>query len=200
MNPLSASTVKPRARIPVICHKRVFNSFVTCEAVRHLLTSKSRESGVLPSSHLALLYQVLELSLRQDSVDKVDSRKVKDLDVLKTEAFQEPLVLRLPVGVLVGPERMGDAIERIDDGTSHVVHRVGLELVSRDVVGLVDASVDSRVSHRSVTAEVVDLGSHEPFLSLFTSGQHLLESLQVVLDGLVSTLGGDHSLTLVTHL
>lgn len=164
------------------------------------LTSQSREPGVFPSRHLALLDEELELPLGQDGVDEIDPREIKDLDMRQPELLQEPLVLGFPVRVLVGPEGMGHPVERVDDGTSHVVHRVSLELVPGDVMGLQDGSEDGGVTERPVRAEVIDLGSHEPFLTFLGTLEHLFETLQVVLDRLVPSLRGDHGHTLVSHL
>lgn len=66
MKPLSASMVSPRARMP--------------EGSQHLWwkemiepTSDSREPRIFPALDESLLHEVLELSLRQQSVHKVES-------------------------------------------------------------------------------------------------------------------------------
>jgi hypothetical protein len=151
-----------------------------------VLTSNGRETRILPALDQALLDEVLELSLGQESVHKVESTarrvvsssrytrektthspEIENLNLLHTQLFQEPLVLGFPIGILVGPQGVSHAIERIDNGAGQVIHRVRLVLFSCNMMGLVDAPVDGRVTHRTVRGRIVDLGTKEPFLSLF---------------------------------
>ena len=136
----------------------------------------------------------------------MNSPKVEDLNLRETKSLQEPLVLLVSGGVLVGSESVGDTVEMVDNGASKIVHGVGLVLGAlssnravgkpnlyspSNVVRSLDVSEDNRVSHRSVLVLVVDLGSSGPLSTLLSSLQELVEPSQVVLDRVVSVLGRD---------
>jgi hypothetical protein len=61
MNPLRASTVRPLARIPVRRRGIIdqYYRYGRRSTIDDVLTPESRESGVFPSSDLALLDEVL---------------------------------------------------------------------------------------------------------------------------------------------
>lgn len=109
------------------------------------LTSNGWESGVIPAGGDASLEQVLELSLRQDGVHKVDSAEhsqpdplsdasspnspeVEDLNLREAQSFEEPGVLLVSSLVLIGPEGMGHTVNVVDDGARKIVSRVSLVL------------------------------------------------------------------------
>lgn len=97
------------------------------------LTSYGGESRVIPAINDALLDQVLELSLGQDSVDKVNSTKVEDLDLWEAESFNEPLVLLVSGPVFVRSKGVCYTINVVNQGTSKIVHGVRLELVTTGI-------------------------------------------------------------------
>lgn len=56
--------------------------------------------------------------------------EIEDLDLRETELLQEPLILLVSRIVLVGSQRMSDAVDVIDDRTSQVVSRVRLVFIA----------------------------------------------------------------------
>ena len=62
-----------------------------------------------------------------------NSREVPKLRLPDLESVDEPEVLRVPISVLVGPESVGNTLERVDDGASEIVGGVGEVLGSGGV-------------------------------------------------------------------
>jgi hypothetical protein len=115
-------------------------------------TSDGRESSVVPAGNLAVVDELVELSLGEEGVDKVestgsehksihvsfdspeeeagktrreDAREVPEVRLSDVKSVDEPHVLRVPVSVLVRPESMSNAFKRVDHGAGKVVGRVG---------------------------------------------------------------------------
>ncbi len=128
------------------------------------------------------------------------SPEIKDLDMRQAQRLEEPLILRLPVGILICSQRVSDTVQRVDDGTSEIIHWVCFVLIPSHMMRLIDASVYGRISHGPVWRLVIHLSSKEPSLTFGATGQHFLEASKVVSDGSITVFGRNESHSLFSHL
>lgn len=116
------------------------------------------------------------------------------------QRIQHPLILRIPIPILVRPQRMRHALHRIHDGARKVVRRVHLPLIPRPMVWLCVRAIDDGVPQRLVRIVHAHLGADAPAQSRGFSRGHLRESGEVVWDRRVSPFGGDAVHPLLPHL
>jgi hypothetical protein len=94
-------------------------------------TLEGGEGRRVPALDDALVDEVLQLTLGEQSVLEVESAEVLDLGVVRqVEVLEEPLVLAIPVVVLVGATGVGHTLNRVHDGAREIVDRVHLVLGS----------------------------------------------------------------------
>lgn len=136
----------------------------------------------------------------RDEKGERNAREVPDVRLPEVESVDEPEVLGVSVSVLVGPQRVRDALERVDDGAGKVVRGVREVLGAGPVMGLLDTSVDDGVSHGLVGVVDRHFGSETPFGTLVRSERHLVEPGERLLDGGLSSARGDTLHPLVPHL
>lgn len=125
--------------------------------------SKSR---VIPPGDMSIVHKPGQFALRQKSVNKVESRVVPDMDPSQVQGLQEPLVLGVTVTVLVCSEGVGNAFERVDNGTDKVVGRVHFEAGSGVWVRNEIAAVNDGVAEGLVLVLHEHLGSKTAFEAL----------------------------------
>eukprot|EP00966_Prymnesium_polylepis_P014958 345647-Prymnesium_polylepis.1 len=63
-----------------------------------------------------LVDEPLQLALREERAHKVDAREAPKVDLAQVEVLEEPIVLVVTVGVLAVTQRVGDALEGVDNG------------------------------------------------------------------------------------
>lgn len=133
------------------------------------LTSDGGESRIVPAGDVSLGHKPVQFPLGEKGVDEVEttenkgnraekesasvrrkvedassegsSREVPEVGLPDLESVDKPEVLRVPVSVLVGPEGVGDSLERVDDGAGEVVGGVG------EVLGSVVGNAEHQVQN-----------------------------------------------------
>ncbi|KAH3684301.1 hypothetical protein WICPIJ_004741 [Wickerhamomyces pijperi] len=164
-------------------------------------TSDGWESWIVPVGDMALVDEPLQLTLGQQSSDKVHSGEIPDVHFSQVQVDQEPLVLRVTVTVLDGSQSMGDTFDGIDNWDTEIVGWVHLPGGASSVVRSQVASVDDWVSHGFVWVVDGHLGTQTVLQPFFGTVLHLLgEDLQVLFDGTFSSGRGDTVHSLVSHL
>ena len=162
--------------------------------------AQRREARVVPAVDDLVVDEPLQLALREQHVREVQAREVLDDDLAHAGGLQHPVVERVAVVVLCRAQRVGHALERVDDRSREVVERVHLVLVARAVVRTLQAAVDARVAEHAVRRLVVDLRAEDVVLALLGALDHQLEEAQVLLDALVAALGREQVQLLLLHL
>lgn len=106
----------------------------------------------------------------------------------EAERVEHPGVLRVAIAVLVGAQRVGDALDRVDHRAGEVVSRVDLPLgavasagqnrtsVPSAMMRLQIAAVDDRVAKSLVRVVGADLRAQAPARALGRARDHLLEA------------------------
>ena len=160
----------------------------------------SRHAGVVPAPNQSSVNQLRQLTLGQERPDKVDSGEVPHMNLAQLQGVEEPLILRVSVGVLGGSQSMGDSLVAVNHGARKVVHGVHLPLGPGAVVNVLDvASVDDGIAHGLVGVVERDLGTNAVCQTFLGGLLHLLKDSQVLLDGSVTALGRNAVHSLAAH-
>ena len=163
-------------------------------------TPYSGEARIVPTTDQALVHKPVQLALRKKGVDEVETAEIPDEDRAKGESLDHPVILGIAITVFVRPQSMSDALKRVDNGAGEIIRRINLPLIASAVVRQCVAAVDDRVTERLVRVIHAHLRTNAPSQTLFGTLLHLLEVLQVVLNAVLSMLGGYAIETLLTHL
>jgi hypothetical protein len=149
---------------------------------------------------MSLLHEPLQLPLTQQRINKRQASKVPNLNLPQLERIQHPLVLRVPIAVLVRPQRVRNPLDRVDDGATEIIRRVDLVFVPRPVMREEVAAVNDRITHRLVRIGEGDFGADAPAESFGGTGGHFGETGEGVFRRAVAAGGGDAVHAFVAHL
>ena len=137
------------------------------------------------------------------------------------QGINHPLILRIPIPILVRPQRVCHTLDRVHDGTSKVVGgvyfpfrpnspsslekrlqiaRVNVENVPSTVMRQNIAPIDNRIAHRLVRIIDAHFGTKTPALAFGAAGCHFFEAGEVLFNCAVAPGGGDTFSSLLTHL
>mmetsp|Transcript_1498 Transcript_1498/g.3347 ORF Transcript_1498/g.3347 Transcript_1498/m.3347 type:complete len:529 (+) Transcript_1498:630-2216(+) len=163
------------------------------------------EARVRPAAHLTGVHKPLQLPLAHHRVHEVEPRKLPDVHVGQLRhhlllQLEDPLELRVPVMVLIRPQRMRDSLKAVHKGASKVVGRVDLVGGAGPVVRGEVAAKAHGVPQGLVGVLHVELHTHAVLLALLRGLLHLLEKPQVLLHGAVPPRRLDAVHALFTHL
>lgn len=111
------------------------DAYTTLSIREHEITHRARtpdggEPRVIPTANQTLVNEPMQLALREQCVDEVETAEVPDGDGPDVQRFNKPVVLRVTIAVLVCPQSMRYAFEGVDDRAREVVSGVNLPLVS----------------------------------------------------------------------
>ena len=91
-------------------------------------TANSGHTGIVPPVDEALFNKVGQLSLRENSVLKVQTGIGPNVWFPQTELVNEPIVLVIAIHVLGGSKGVSDTFDRIDNWTGEIVSRIDIVL------------------------------------------------------------------------
>lgn len=152
--------------------------------------AQRRHARIVPAGDDALLHELAELALRHDRVVDAKAGKLNLARLARHgNIVHDPVVERAVRLKLQRAQRVRDALERVLNGVSKVVHWVDAPLVSLAVMVHVTDAVDDRIAHVEVAGGKVDLGAQgtAPLgeLAVF----HALKEVEVLLHAALAVRG-----------
>mmetsp|Transcript_20495 Transcript_20495/g.66555 ORF Transcript_20495/g.66555 Transcript_20495/m.66555 type:complete len:550 (-) Transcript_20495:685-2334(-) len=147
------------------------------------------EARIVPALHQVLVYEPLQLALREGGGHKVEPRVVPNVHVPEAHRILDKVVLRLAVAVLARSQCVRDALDGVHEWARAVVRRVHLELGTRAVMRVLDvAAKANRVAHARVRLLHVNLEPEAALLAALGALDHLGPQSEVVLHAVVAVL------------
>ena len=123
-------------------------------------TAEGRHTRIVPSVDYIILDKVAKVSLRQNGVRDIETG---EFDLARFTAYAHivyyPVVERAVDLVFKRAQRVRDALYRVLDRVSEVVHREDAPFLALTVMIDIPYAVDYRVTHTEVARGEVDLGT-----------------------------------------
>jgi len=127
-------------------------------------SAKGGHPGIIPTGNAAFFHQPAKLALAHDGVINTETRKF-DLPRLAGDVgvVDDPVVKRAVRLILQRTERVGDALQRVLDRVSKIVHREDAPFGSLTVMFNIPDAVDDRIAHVEIAAGKIDFCAQSVF-------------------------------------
>ena len=143
-------------------------------------TGDGRHTRIVPTFHVLLGHQLVQLTLGHHRVFKIQAREFvlarvnRDADVVQHPVVQTTVVLELQ-----GTQRVGNAFQRIADAVGEVVHRVDAPLVAGLMMLSELNAVQHRIAHHDERRRHIDLRAQAGLALFEAAAAHFFEQRQV---------------------
>lgn len=138
---------------------------------------------------MVFLHELEELAFAHDGVGDVEAGKFDLLGAVEVELGENPFVEGAVYFKLECAEGVGDAFDGVFDAVGEVVHGVDAVAVAGVVVGGVFDAIDGGIAEMEVGGGHVDFGAENIGAVGVVSVAHLVEEVEVFLNGAVASGG-----------